>query len=31
MDCDGTPMTGQLRRLARAALDQQGITIRRLR
>jgi Ser/Thr protein kinase RdoA (MazF antagonist) len=31
MDCDGTPPTGQLRRLARAALDQQGVTIRRLR
>ncbi len=27
----GPQMTGQLRRLARAALDQQGITIRRLR
>src|SRR6516162_8742567 len=31
MDCDQTPPTGQLRRLARAALDQQGIRVRRLR
>lgn len=31
MDCDRTPPAGQLRRLARAALDQQGITVRRLR
>ena len=31
MDCDETPPTGQLWRLARAALDQQGVTIRRLR
>ena len=31
MDCDQAPSAGQLRRLARAALDQQGITIRRLR
>ena len=31
MDCDPAPPAGQLRRLARAALDQQGVTIRRLR
>jgi Ser/Thr protein kinase RdoA (MazF antagonist) len=31
MDCDQVPPAGQLRRLAEAALDQQGITIRRLR
>lgn len=31
MDCDGAPLARQLRRLARAALDQQGITTRRLR
>jgi Ser/Thr protein kinase RdoA (MazF antagonist) len=30
MDCCGTPPTGQLRRLARAALDEQGIAVRRL-
>jgi Ser/Thr protein kinase RdoA (MazF antagonist) len=31
MDSDQAPPAGQLRRLAQAALDQQGITIRRLR
>lgn len=31
MDCRRTPLTGQLRRLARAALDEQGIPVRRLR
>lgn len=31
MDCRRTPLTGQLRRLARATLDEQGIPVRRLR
>jgi Ser/Thr protein kinase RdoA (MazF antagonist) len=31
MDCCARPLTGQLRDLARAALDQQGIAVKRLR